>query len=154
MECACAERQGNRMSFRSLFVQWLTLSSAIKTTFLYLGVSVSLLCSCSIALHPSSSLSFSLPLSLRLSLSCPLPLSPSLSCSLPLPSSVLQPHCTNSQAGAWQPPSIRHALECKALGGEGERETDKNALVLRKQAHRCTPVKRSMRFPWPPLLPP
>lgn len=46
--------------------------------------------------------------------------------------------------------SARGALGCKALHVEGEGETNKSALVLQKQAHRCMPVKRSVRLLWLP----
>lgn len=49
--------------------------------------------------------------------------------------------------------SARGALGCKALHVEGEGETNKSALVLQKQAHRCMPVKRSVRLLWLPLTP-
>lgn len=45
------------------------------------------------------------------------------------------------------------ALGCKALHVEGEGETNKSALVWQKQAHRCMPVKRSVRLRSLPQLP-
>lgn len=49
--------------------------------------------------------------------------------------------------------SAHGALGCKALHVKGEGETNKSALVLQKQAHRCMPVKRSVRLLWLPLIP-
>lgn len=78
--------------------------------------------------------------------SSPLPLKSASSPSSSSSSATM--YCqTRLLAGA----SAHGALECKALHVKGEGETNKSALVLQKQAHRCVPCEKicTVRFDSP-----